>query len=103
MLRLLHMKGPVDMIEIAHETGFPHKRVREQITRDLRLGIVEQVSVSHIGGSTVKYRLTREGGLLLSRFIEYRKSHSLPLPTIEEARGETQPIAEDETEEASMT
>jgi hypothetical protein len=84
ILTSLRSGGPLTVGEIIKHTGFPERRIRDQLRSDIHDGVIDEVVI----GIAHKYRLTKAGAQLLVRFEEYRKSTGKGLPTPEDARSE---------------
>jgi len=84
ILTSLRSHGPLTVGEIIKHTGFPERRIRDQLRSDTHDGVVDEVVI----GVAHKYRLSKSGEQLLVRFEQYRESTGKGLPTPEEARSE---------------
>lgn len=89
ILNSLRTLEEMDRQEIAELTGLDRRRIKDQVSSDLAIGVV-----SEIDG---KVRLTDLGLDLLNRFEASKKARGLPLPPLEG------PITEDDREEADDT
>jgi hypothetical protein len=78
--RILHLlrKQEAAVLEsaIAHHTGLPAKRVRDQLRSDASDGIVAEVIEGH-------YCITDDGLDLMARFEAYKQNKGQPLPSLQ--------------------
>lgn len=87
----LRAAGALTLADVTKRTGLPERRVRDQLRSDIHDGVVDEVLV----GVVHKYRLSKAGDQLLSRFEEYRKSSGKGLPTMEDVRSGNTPASAD--------
>jgi hypothetical protein len=85
----IHRNGPTTIEKINERTGLSLKRIKDQVRSDINDGVLDEVMTdTDQPGGVPMLRLSKAGGDLLHRFIEYRKANNLALPTREEALGQ---------------